>query len=1502
MSLSTAVSVSGSVRLSAYDPHRFAAFEHEVAITARSLGLDPSSLSDRTSSPSAIQGDASSAGIVPAVAESGGEAVSAATRQREAKLHLAIVQAVPKHLNFLVRGSNTAAEAIDALRTYSYGNRADGLLALATEWKKCKLSSTKGIDKYDAKVRDLMHRHRSLHTGSPSLSMDLSLAVIGTIDVPHLTSLVSTIMGANDWQTWTPENIVLAVRRHHECHARMTGTQPTAAAMIAANPVRAPAGKQCHYCKKQKIKSWRSHRFEDCRRYKRDQAQKDKAKMSASPALLAHSVVQPIPSDPTSASTQCWSFVSAVSSPDGVNLSDTPSPPFERWIVDSGSSSHITGNPAGLLSAQPSDVIVEALGITHHAHSTGNLPMFLLNGDACMLHDTIYVPGVSYNLLSVPVLLRRGLLVSFQETGVVIHDKRGTTIATGTFGDDNLVGMYLRRRSPPMSSALASNVVSPLDVVHDVHQRLHHIHLGAMKQAVAQHRDQFTAAERKAVRNASAIHCEDCLRGKPRRHPISKNSTSVYSPLQVIVSDVCGPFNPSVDDYRYFVTFIDIATRVMFVFFLKQRNAKSLLHALQAAVNRFEKMSGYRYKVRGLRSDNAKEYRSHLVTNWCREHQISPEYANNYVHEQNGIAERANRTLQEGMHTSLEASGLRPRFWAHAVHDYAVVRNHLPSAALDGAIPLHRLCPHPPPALCFQPFGCRVIVQRPQELRRKGKPPTFDAIYLGQSLEHKDGYHVVTTSLDTFSVQRNIRFLSTSFPAHSARRRRRRQRFSVPADDDMASVVPVGEAVAPVVPADDAAPAAPAGVDAVLPPRAAAADAAVGVDALRLMPPRNPAALAPPHDAAVEEGSADEAPHALSSDDDDQHVSDSSLSDSRQEEDDDAIDNDSTSTSSDDDDAASDSSDDHAPPPRRSARHRQQSMVYDPTSASHVPRDYSIRQAYQETDSSSSDEAIDDDTDESSSSSSPVDVIAAVARGAIPLPPVPSNYRMAMASENAPEWQAAIDDEVTSLWDNETFVVTKLPKHAKAIPSRFVFAIKQNDGIIERYKARLVAGGHRQVEGVHYDKSTISSPTMRAESFRILLVLSLLWQCSRTQFDVKTAFLNPVLNETVYMRPPQGMAIPPGRVLRLRKSIYGLVQSSAAWYKLFSKVLHEIGYVALETDPCVYVKHDKAGDIVGACGIHVDDGLVLADSGVLEHLSLRFTLKIFGEPKHMLSLKLIISPSYIRISQRGYVDEILNRYGMASSSAVPSPTIKQRLIKYDTDDTTPKVDKKLYQGIVGALLYLARMSRPDIMLAVCQLSRHSSDPREPHYIAAKRVLRYIRGTGHLGLRFSITPAMRKGERIIQVFTDADWAGDTNGRKSVSGTLVCLDGNLISWRSKTQKCVALSSCESELYAAVEGVKEALWLNNFLDEIHVQVKLPIQLYMDAQSAEKVLSSKSFRDGTKHVQTKHYFVRDLVQEGKIIIIDIDTTNQVADILTKPTVGTEFTRNRDRVVESTE
>ena len=220
--------------------------------------------------------------------------------------------------------------------------------------------------------------------------------------------------------------------------------------------------------------------------------------------------------------------------------------------------------------------------------------------------------------------------------------------------------------------------------------------------------------------------------------------------------------------------------------------------------------------------------------------------------------------------------------------------------------------------------------------------------------------------------------------------------------------------------------------------------------------------------------------------------------------------------------------------------------------------------------------------------------------------------------------------------------------------------------------------------------------------------------------------------------------------------------------------------------------------------------------------------------------------------------------------------------------------------MVGALLYLARMSRPDIMLAVCQLSRHAQDPRKPHLVAAKRILRYVQGTRDLGIRYAINEDMRKQKRVIQVYTDADWAGNIDGRKSVSGILVCLDGNLIAWRSKTQKCVALSSCESELYAAVEGVKEALWLYNFLDEIHVQVQLPIKLYMDAQSAESVLSRKLFRDGTKHVDTKQYFVRDLVQEGKIVIVDIDTTNQVADILTKPTIGTDFTRNRDRIVES--
>ena len=728
------MSLSAATRLTQYDPHSFADWLYEVKTLCRVHSLKPPAVT--TPTPSAV---ASPSDVVSADPADGKEdAVS--VEQRKARVLLAIFQSVPKTLRYLVHSANTIDDAVAILRDHAYAAHGDGKLALKMAWGACKLSGAKTFEAYAATVSTLVHRQRCLSSNSPDLPEDLAVSVLSTVDTLEYASLKARILEDNNWKRWTPATILAALRRVSDCRKSAVGTNATA--MVAPVSTLPRATQVCTYCQQRGFNG-NGHNYGRCRRRRRDSSKtkktKEAAKLPTTSAMLAPSSNQVVSSSP-----QCFSLLSSARSL--ATGSDSPTTTLtgeEVWVLDSGATHHITGSNAGMYDTQSTNVTVHALGADLTANSKGTVAMSISDSFSCTLSDTLFVPGLRHNLLSVPAMSRRGFSVSFGQSGARVCDGQGRTIMRGVL-QDGLFLVQLSRDMTPSSTALVSATRgdSSASILSSVHGRLNHVHLAAMKKAVRLHPDQFSARERKVVRSAKTIECEACMRGKPRRSPFKKSS-SHYFPLQLLATDICGPFDASTEGYRYAVSFIDVATRVILVYFLKTRSSGNVLAALQSAVAKFEKLADYEYTVRGLRSDNAKEYASDVVETFCRERGIVREYSVPYAHQQNGIAERFFRTLQEGMHTCLAASGLPFRFWPQAMHHTAMARNQLPSASLSGAVPIRKLSPRPPPALCFQPFGCAVITQTSQEVRRKSGSPTDEGIFVGQSLQHKDGILVL---------------------------------------------------------------------------------------------------------------------------------------------------------------------------------------------------------------------------------------------------------------------------------------------------------------------------------------------------------------------------------------------------------------------------------------------------------------------------------------------------------------------------------------------------------------------------------------------------------------------------------------------------------------------------------------------------------------------------------------------------------------------------------------
>jgi len=317
---------------------------------------------------------------------------------------------------------------------------------------------------------------------------------------------------------------------------------------------------------------------------------------------------------------------------------------------------------------------------------------------------------------------------------------------------------------------------------------------------------------------------------------------------------------------------------------------------------------------------------------------------------------------------------------------------------------------------------------------------------------------------------------------------------------------------------------------------------------------------------------------------------------------------------------------------------------------------------------------------------------------------------------------------------------------------------------------------------------------------------------------VKNAFLHGTLSETVYCSQPTGFEDPahPDYVCRLNRSLYGLKQAPRDWYSRFASYLVQLGFVQAKTDTSLFVYHQGAD--TAYLLLYVDDIVLTASSTPLLRCTIaalqrEFSMKDLGALHHFLGMHVQRSGSGFLLSQRQYMMDILARAGMADCKSCSTLVDTNR--KMSADDGPPVADPTDYRSLAGALQYLT-FTRPDIAYAVQQVCLYMHDPRESHLAALKRILRYIRGTLHLGLL--IRPSVQSD---LVVYSDADWAGCPDTRRSTSGYAVFLGDNLVSWSSKRQNVVSRSSAEAEYRAVANAVAEVSWLRQLLAELHAPV---------------------------------------------------------------------------------
>jgi hypothetical protein len=518
-------------------------------------------------------------------------------------------------------------------------------------------------------------------------------------------------------------------------------------------------------------------------------------------------------------------------------------------------------------------------------------------------------------------------------------------------------------------------------------------------------------------------------------------------------------------------------------------------------------------------------------------------------------------------------------------------------------------------------------------------------------------------------------------------------------------------------------------------------------------------------------------------------------------------------------------------------------------------------------------------------------VVTALLAAPSPEPTEPKSYKEAMKDPNWKMWKAGVGCELNSLEENKTWILTPLPDGANLLRGKWVFRLKRGpDGSILRYKARWVVRGFEQIEGIDYFETFAS--VVKPMSYKALFAIAAALDLEIEQMDVSTAFLYGDIDGTVYVEQPHGCEDGTERVCLLKKALYGLKQSPRIWYQTLAAFLKEIGFTPLNSDLAVFCK----GSIFIA--VYVDDLLIIGpDKGEIQKikdaLSTRFKMTDLGPCKFYLGMEVYRDrPNRIlQLTQAGYIERVLYGFGMNECKPLVVPMDPNiRLETTPKDYTASKEDRDWYARLVGSLMYIMLGTRADIAYTVAVLCRYLSNPSEQHLLAAKRILRYLRGSTNLALTF------RGDLKPLLGYTDADWGGDLDTRRSTAGYLFNVGSGAISWSSKRQPTVALSSCEAEYMGETQATKEAVWLRSLLTELHAnrsQTQATI-IFGDNQGAIALAKNPQFHARTKHIDIQHHFVREKQDEGLVDICYISSAEQVADGLTKALPRDAFQRFR--------
>ncbi|KAG7543347.1 Reverse transcriptase RNA-dependent DNA polymerase [Arabidopsis thaliana x Arabidopsis arenosa] len=915
--------------------------------------------------------------------------------------------------------------------------------------------------------------------------------------------------------------------------------------------------------------------------------------------------------------------------------------------------------------------------------------------------------------------------------------------------------------------------------------------------------------------------CEACILGKHCKSVFPKSNTIYENCFDLVHSDVWTSPCLSRENQKYFVTFIDEKSKYTWLTLLPSKD-----RVLEAFTNFQNYVTNhYNAKIKIFRSDNGGEYTSHAFKQHLAKHGIIHQTSCPYTPQQNGVAERKNRHLMEVARSMMFHTNVPKRFWSDAVVLACYLINRTPTKILQDSSPFEVLNKNKPSINHLRVFGCVCFVLIGEQ-RNKLDPKSVKGMFIGYSITQK-GYKCYIPETKKVLVSRDVKFVEGK---------------GYYEDKNWEDIQ-----------------------DLTNSPSDRASNLRIILERLGVSNSQDHTKVPNPNPEVSQQQETslhEEEEHLQEEENIQENIQENIL----EEEEEIPSDHEEETTLSEEENlSTSDHNEGSTSQEAPIALRRSQRQKFPPSNWKNT-RVYYNSQAV----------------------AHPIQAVCTIAHfpeehqvflGQIDQHWIPQTYEEAIQHQ---VWRDAIAAERQAMEHNHTWEEGELPRGKKAVTSKWVFTIKyKSNGDIERYKARLVARGFTQTYGEDY-RDTFA-PVAKLHTVRVVLSLATNLEWELWQMDVKNAFLQGELEEEVYMKPPPGLedhnAL--GKVFKLKKAIYGLKQSPRAWYHKLSTTLLERGFKKSEADNTLFTLPSKEGIVVIL--VYVDDIIISGNDkvGIQEtktFLKSVFDIKDLGELKYFLGIEVCRSKEGLFLSQRKYTLDLLSQVGKLGAKPAKTPLEDDYKANRKGElDNKPFEDVTQYRRLVGKLIYLT-ITRPDICFAVNVVSQHMQAPTLHHWNMVNRILKYLKGAPGQG----IWMGCNKNTELVG-YCDADYAGDTKDRRSTTGYCTFIGGNLVTWRSKKQKVVSLSSAEAEYRAMRKLTTELMWLKALLKDFGIDTPKPITMHCDNQAAILIASNSVFHERTKHIEVDCHKVREQVQLGVILPCYTESEEQLADIFTK-------------------